>query len=136
LSFGHSHKGTSPALCHLAFPPHFKHNLLRAYPKTQQVVILTVHPDMVELESPIGSQRRSLDFELKSFNSEVSWSCSVSIAHFKVVVAKKAAQKFLANFASVCVAQHPVANQWRVSPDVFWCLLSDNLNEKFNGVHA
>ena len=34
----------------------------------------------------------------------------VSIAHFKVVMPEKAAQKFLTDFAPVSVAQHPVAN--------------------------
>ena len=71
--------------------------------------MLTVHLAVIEQEDTISSQRCYLDFKWGWSNSEVSWISPVSIAHFKVVMPEKTAQKFLTDFASVSVAQHPVA---------------------------
>ena len=126
LPFCHAHQPTSSVFGHCSLTPHFENHLVRANPQAKQVIVVSVQPNVVELESAVRAKRSRFHFKSCISDPKVRGRNSPSIANCYVILAQEAPYEFLANLAAVSIAKHPVSYQRRVAPDVFRRVFPDD----------
>ena len=136
LPFCHAHQPASSAFGHCSLTPHFENHLVRANPQAKQVIVISVQPNMVELESAVRTKRSRFHFKSCISDPKVRGRNSPSIANCYVILAQEAPYEFLANLAAVGIAKHPVSYQRRVAPDVFRRVFPDDGHQQVHWVHA
>lgn len=100
------------------------------------MVVLTVQPDVVELKRAARSERGGFDFEMKITNADVRFRCPPSIARVDGVCRQVVPNELLSDFTPIRIPEHSVANEWRISPNVFRRVLADDRDQQFDCVHS
>jgi hypothetical protein len=126
LTFCHAYQPACSTLSYRTFPPHIENHLVRANPQTEQVIVVSVQPNVVELESAVRAKRSRFHFESYIPDSEVCGRNSPSIANCYAIQTQEAPYEFLPDLATISISEHSVSHQRRVAPDVFRRVFTDD----------
>src|ERR1700679_3359568 len=95
-----------------ALAPHVEHDFIRAYSEEKKVAVFLVQPNVIELERPVGSERRRFDLEIKTCNSHVRGQCAAAFyANLESGILYVAANTVLAYLSSIRVPEFSVSDQ-------------------------
>ena len=91
---------------------------------------------MIELERPVGAEGGCLDLQPLGVYPQVGPRCPISLLHGNTMLLQVTSDELLSDLAPIRVPEHPIPDQRRVEPDVFWRVLPDDLHQKIDGVHS